>query len=185
MKKWLLLVIMAAVIFTVSGVGIGEKVKETEKPTIMKRAPRPTGSQTEEMRKMARPGRGRQPISPEERAKRSKKQQVAQLKRIQEGPTALIQNLNVIKKVAEKEKATETVAALDKLIADTQQKMEKSVKSFKDRQAKHQEMMEKSRKRGEKQGRPSGPPRKNGKSGRTRPDRTRPTKDTATETDKD
>jgi hypothetical protein len=147
MKKWLVLVIMAAVIFSVSGVGIGEKEKDTKKTAIEKKTPRPSGSKAEELRKQIRQGRGRQPANPKDRMKRFQQMQEAQLKRAQEGPMALIKELNAIKKLAEKEKSKKTVAALEKLIAKTQKKMDTTVKGIKDRQAKHQEMIKKRGKR--------------------------------------
>ena len=160
MKKWLVLVIIAAVIVTVSGIGVGEEEKVADKPVIQKRARGASDSQAEMLRKQVREGRGRQPTSPEDRMKRFQEQQAKQLERIQKGPTETISELNAIKKFAEKEKATETVAALDKLIAKTQKKMDQRVKTIKDKQARLQERMKKRGKRGPRPERLDAQPRK-------------------------
>jgi hypothetical protein len=178
MKKWLVLVIMAAVIFSVSSVGIGEEKKDADKPVIKKKPRGATGSQADELRNRIHQGRDKQPRNPKDRMKRLQMQQVEQIKRTQEAPQALIKNLNAIKKLAEKEKATETVAALEKLIARTQKKMDKKVQGIKEQQAKYQEMMEKRGKSGPMPAKPDDQPKKP-KRGRKKP--AKPTE----ETDKD
>jgi type I site-specific restriction-modification system R (restriction) subunit len=176
MKKWFVLVIMAAVIFSVSSVGIGEEKKDADKPAIKKKPRGATGSQADELRERVRQGRDRKPRSQEDRMKRLQMQQADQLRRTQEAPKALIQNLNAIKKLAEKEKATETVAALEKLIAKTQKKMDKKVQGINERQAKYQEMMEKRGKRGVVPPKPGDQPKKN-KRGKNKPAKEKTDKD--------
>ena len=154
MKKWLVLVIMAAVILTVSGVGIGEEKKDTDKPVIKARGRKAPGSQAEQLRNQVRQGRGGASANPQDKMKMFKAQQAEQLKKAQEEPLALIRELTAIRKIAEKEGAKGTVAALDKLIAKNKDQMNQRVKVLKERQAKFQGMMEKRNRPGT---RPEGP----------------------------
>ena len=157
MKKFLCLaVVMATLMFT--GVGIGEeaeKAKKAGKPEVKARKTAP--SQAELMREKMRQ-RGAQPMDPEARMKRFKERYTEELTRAKEGPENTIRELHAIKVVAEKEKAKETVAMLDKLIAKTKKQMDQKVKTIKERQAKLKEFMNK---RGDRPTRPSARPGRN------------------------
>lgn len=160
MKKILCLAVVLATL-TFAGVGIGEEAEKKDKPEARPRKIAP--SQAELLREKMKQ-RGAQPMNSEARMKRFQERFVEEMTRAKEGSENTIRELQAIKKVAEKEKAKETVAMLEKLIAKTKKQMEQKVKTIEERHAKFKEHMNKRGARPTRSGaRPEGKDSKDGK----------------------
>lgn len=151
-KRFILSAVITATII-ISGISLAakeevEKGAKVEKKTIKT----PSSTQTDAVRKKMPPRRR----SPQENMKRFRERYEKEVANAKKGPKETIRELNAIKAIAEKEKAKDTIAAIDRLILKKQTQMDKKLKTIEERQAKFKQFMEQ---RGDGRAKPTSPPK--------------------------
>ena len=160
MKKSLMVVLTVVCIVVFSGILVAddasdaraaarkqlqeEKSKTAKKANQAKNSEQAKGGQaaTAVSRTSAARGPGlRNPANREDMIKQRTKMMEQQFAKEAESHKAFVAKLNSIKKIAKSENATKTVAELEKLIAETNNKFEKKVKAKEENVKRYTEMM--------------------------------------------